>query len=131
LRFEVPEHGDAPATIVYRDGAINTKTHGKYFIEDHFGLVRGQPMATSEVLQVMKQIEAILIDHYGEQRLFRWMMEPTVIGVHISKEDYDKRIFRDAEFTEKMDVQDLLLRIQRYRTKHKTEQAEAGNPGGS
>lgn len=120
--IKVPAHRGQPGLEIYIDHGI-----GQYYLGDAF-VTKTAPMKIQEVLRALHQIETILVEKYGKDELFRIIMNPLILNLNLTDEEYTKMEASDPHFNEKVDVMELLDRIKEYRSQHKTEKGGADQP---
>lgn len=119
--IEIPASGNRPAIKIVEDRARNTKTPGEYYVYD--GLQSG-PMKVRDVLAAFDQAQTVLVTKYGKDRLFEVLMNPWFVGENITQEEYVRRI-SEPEFMERIDLSEILVRIQAYRRRHGSEEDDS------
>ena len=128
ILIEIPASGKLPALTIVQDYGGNTKTRGEYFRFDDFRSDGAKPMTARDVLAAFDQAQAVLVARYGKDFLLEIGMNPLSLGKNVTEEEYVRRL-PDAAFMERMDLSEILVRIQEYRLHHRpVEDASSKEP---
>jgi hypothetical protein len=112
--IHIPATGDKPARHIMVDGAFGTKTPGEVYLFTDDG--RQTPLPPHEVEVLWKQLEAVLLAHYGAEELLKIMLNPPEAS--LTEEEFRDKLLNDLEFMDRFDARCLMEEIITYRRKH-------------
>ncbi|WP_193214813.1 hypothetical protein [Luteolibacter marinus] len=115
----IPAHGDQPSCKVVIDHTMNSKTNGEMFREEDFtGERAGKQLSWAQADKLLKQLEQVLIAHYGTEELLEIALNPIEPGAHVSVADFGERMGKDPVFTDRLEARYLMDVIMSYRARH-------------
>ena len=120
--IRIPAQGDKPACGIIVDRGNETKTPGEIYLSDNFGDGENRKsLSYNEANEYLKRIEKALIEHYGAEKLLEIALNPVEPRIHMSEEEFGKKMTSDPAFNDSLDARYLIQEIVEYRESHGPE----------
>jgi hypothetical protein len=120
--IRIPGQGEKPACEIVVDRGNQTKTPGEIYLSSNFGDGRNKkPLSYNEANEFLKRIEKTLIEHYGAEKLLEIVLNPVEPRIHLSEEEFGKKMTSDPTFDDTLDARYLIQEIMEYRESHGPE----------
>ena len=120
--IRIPAQEEKPACAIIVDSGNETKTPGEIYLSDKFGSGENKkPLSFDEANEYLKRIEKALIEHYGAEKLLELVLNPVEPRIHMSEEEFGKKMSSDPAFDDSLDARYLVQEIITYRGSHGPE----------